>query len=80
MQGVKIRFMITVFNRKEAFAGYLDGLNKVRDILDANGINYSYSSSAIFFSAGLSQGLYYLYVKKKDYDQACHILGNGNIR
>lgn len=72
--------MITIFNRKEVFVGYLDGLNRTRDILEANGIRFSYTTSAIFFSAALSQGLYYLYVHKKDYDLACHLLGREQIR
>lgn len=72
--------MITIFNRKEVFAGYLDGLNRARDVLEANGIRYSYTTPAIFFSAAQSQGLYYLYVHRKDYDFACHLLGRQQIR
>jgi hypothetical protein len=73
--------MITIFNRKEVFTGYLDGLNKSRDALDAQGIKYSYKTSTSVLSSDLrSSYMYYLYVHKKDYDLASHVLGRGQIR
>lgn len=66
--------MITVFNRKQLIITYdLSIQSKIRDILAANKIEYTLNP--IMFSARVyTQAEYKIYVKKKDYDQACYLI------
>lgn len=82
--------MITFFNRKEVYNGFsMEQCSNIRDILSANKIKYDYrcvsnsnspsiaSRSALMGSFGENQNLaymYYVYVHKKDYDQACYLI------
>lgn len=83
--------MITFFNRKEIFVGSsIDQFNNVRERLIQNNIKYTYrvmdrnSSNVVGSQRGrtgtLGQDLnisktYYLYVHKKDYEQAIGLIG-----
>ena len=83
--------MITFFNRKEIFVGSsIDQFNNVRERLRQNNIKYTYrvmdrnSSNVVGSQRGrtgtLGQDLnisktYYLYVHKKDYEQAIGLIG-----
>ena len=73
--------MITLWNRKEVFAGFDIGqLARVRDTLSAAGIRYIIRSvdhaashrSVISSSRGnpMLSSMYYVYVHKNDLDQA----------
>lgn len=82
--------MIMFWNRKEVFVGYsLNKFNEVRDILDLNKIKYKYrvvnrNSAYIFGTRRERTGTfgenmdylntYYVYVNKRDYDNACKLL------
>lgn len=78
--------MITIWNQKEVFVGYsLQKFNEVRSLLDVNKIKYKYRvvnhNSAYLFSSRRARtgtfgenmeysNMYYVYVHKKDYDNA----------
>lgn len=66
--------MITVFDRKQLIITYdMSIQSKIRDILATNNIDYIINP--IMFSARTySQAEYKIYVKKKDYDQACYLI------
>ena len=78
--------MITIFNRKEVYHGFsMQECYKVRELLLSNHIKYQVKTVDSFRSSGrsASRGLginmdyayeYYIYVHKKDYDQAGYIL------
>lgn len=82
--------MITFFNRKEVYNGLsMEQCSNIRDILSANKIKYDYrcvsnsnspsivSRSALTGSFGENQNfayMYYVYVHKKDYDQARYLI------
>ena len=78
--------MITIFNRKEIYHGFsMRDCYDVRSMLSANGIHYSIRTMSPFSSSGRSssRGLginmdyayeYYIYVHKKNYDQAVFFL------
>ncbi|MFL0268072.1 hypothetical protein [Candidatus Clostridium radicumherbarum] len=84
--------MIMLWNQKEVFVGYsLQKFNEIRQILSANKIKYKYrlvnnSNDYLFSSRGARTGTfgenmnysitYYVYVHKKDYENACAILKN----
>ncbi len=66
--------LITVFNRKQLIITYDMGIQaKIRDILAANGIDYIINP--IMFSVRVyTSAEYKIYVKKKDYEQACYLI------
>lgn len=82
--------MITIWNQKEVFFGYsLQRLSEVRGILTASKIKYKYRvvshKSAYLFSSRRARtgtfgenpdysNTYYVYVHKRDYDNACAAL------
>ncbi|MDV3425764.1 MAG: hypothetical protein LIR50_00570 [Bacillota bacterium] len=84
--------MITIWNQKEVFTGYsLQKFNEVCQILAANKIEYKYrlvnnNNTYLFSSSRARTGTfgenmeysitYYVYVHKKDYDNACAVLRN----
>ena len=84
--------MITIFNRKEVYNGFsMEQCSNIRDILSVNKIKYDYncvssSNNAWFNSDRASVGslgenpdyayMYYVYVHKKDYDQACYLINS----
>lgn len=77
-----------IWNQKEVFMGYsLQKFNEVRDILVANKIKYKYR--VVNHNRGSRRGrtgtfgenmdysnTYYIYVHKRDYDNACTVLQN----
>lgn len=83
--------MITIFNRKELLVTFdMKHQRNVRDILSANGINYTVkatnrqnaavvgSNRAGTGSFGVNPDLSYaykIYVHKKDYDNAMRLIG-----
>lgn len=79
--------MFTIFNRKELITTFeFEKLVKVRDLLHANGIIHMVKvknmnkSRRITGSFGIDMKYayqYYLYVKKRDYDQACYVIRGG---
>ena len=82
--------MIAIWNQREVFVGLsLEKFNKVLSILSANKIKYKYkiinrNSSNVFSSRRGRTGTfgenidysnaYYVYVHKKDYDNALSVL------
>lgn len=78
--------MIMIWNQREVFMGYsLQKFNEVREILAANRIKskyrvvYNKSSSrrgrtGTFGENMEYSNLYYIYVHKKDYENACAVL------
>lgn len=84
--------MITIFNRKEVYAGFsMEECGKIRDVLAANKIKYDFkctssNSSGIFSSTRSRMGSfgenieysysYYVYVRKDDYEQACYVINH----
>lgn len=77
--------MILIWNRKEIFVGNaMQRFNEIRYTLAANKIDYTYrvvdngtSSRAKFGTAGVNMDYsrtYYLYVDKRDYDNAQGVL------
>jgi len=84
--------MIMIWNQKEVFTGYsLQKFNEVRHILAANKIEYKHrlvnnNNTYLFSSRRARTGTfgenmeysttYYIYVHKKDYDNACAVLRN----
>ncbi len=68
--------MITLFNRKQLIITYdMTVQSKIRDILAANKIDYIINP--IMFSARTyTPSEYKIYVKKKDYEQACYLIKN----
>jgi len=83
--------MITIFNRREVYATFsMDVQARVREILSANGIDYSFSvknrmspspmaagSRGRMGTAGQSMNVMYEYtffVRKRDYEQASYLL------
>lgn len=76
--------MITVFNRKEIYVGEMKGYGRVCDALESAGIKYYLKTNSMYggtIKFGIdSTCIYYVYVNKKDYDEACHVTGRENIR
>lgn len=82
--------MITFFNRKEVYIGFsMEKCSNIRDILSANKIKYDYrcvsnnnnawiaSDHALTGSFGENQNfayMYYVYVHRKDYEQAHYLI------
>lgn len=82
--------MIMIWNRREVYVGTsLQDLSEVRSILASNKIKYNYrvvnrNSSNVIGSQRARTGTfgqnlnvsntYYVYVNKKDYDDACGLL------
>jgi hypothetical protein len=78
--------MITIFSRKEVYHGFsMQDCYKVRELLAANHIKYQVKTVDSFRSSGRSASRgaginmdyayeYYIYVHKKDYDQAGYVL------
>ena len=66
--------MITIFNRKELIITYDTIIQaKIRDILSAN--NVDYTINPIMFSVRTyAPAEYKIYVRKKDYEQACYLI------
>lgn len=66
--------MITLFNRKQLIITYDISIQaKIRDILAANNIDYIINP--IMFSVRTyTPSEYKIYVKKKDYEQACYLI------
>ena len=66
--------MITVFNRKQLIITYDTIIQaKIRDILAAN--NVDYIINPIMFSVRTcTPAEYKIYVRKKDYEQACYLI------
>jgi hypothetical protein len=65
--------MITLFNRKELIiTNSIEHIAKIRYALEANGVDYKIGTSNIGNYMGNSHSLYnnYIYVRKKDYEQA----------
>mgnify|MGYP001247372425 CR=1 FL=1 len=82
--------MLRFWNRKEVYVGSsLEKFNEVIDLLRRNRIQYKYKiiNRNYFKEQGSStnwedmkySGVYYIYVHKKDYDNACTLLQNSNI-
>lgn len=84
--------MIMIWSQREVFVGYsLEKFNEVRQILSANKIEYNHRlvnnhKTYAFSSRRARTGTfgenmnysitYYVYVHKKDYENACAILKN----
>lgn len=76
------------WNRVEIYCGYsLRDFSELRDCLNTKGISYDYklingsNNRTRFGSLGLNpkfKTMYYLYVHRKDYDQAMFITSNRN--
>lgn len=66
--------MITIFNRKQLIITYdITIQSKIRDILATN--NVDYIINPIMFSARTyTPSEYKIYVRKKDYEQACYLI------
>ena len=66
--------MITIFNRKQLIITYDITIQaKIRDILSVNNIDYTINP--IMFSArAYALAEYKIYVRKKDYEQACYLI------
>lgn len=65
--------MITIFNRRQLIITYDIVIQaKIRDILAANGIDYSINPA--MFTYRFSHAEYKIYVKKTDYEQACYLI------
>ncbi len=77
--------MITALNRKEVYCGISEtDFNCIRSILIRNMIDYKYKLSnrlqngrgATPFLNGGNTITYYIYVHKKDYEDACFLIEN----
>lgn len=80
--------MIMIWNRKEVFIGNsLKEFSHIRAVLNANKINYKYKigrlnqgvsnrSAATLGENTNSLITYYIYVHRKNYDNACVVLNN----
>lgn len=76
--------MITIFNRKELIITYsLEKQAKIRNLLSAHNIDYAISTLGNMIRNTTPSNLdiridapteYKIYVKKKDYEKAVHIL------
>ena len=81
--------MITVFNRKELLVTTnMEEFARARDILAQNRIEYDIKvndstdqnwghSSQLGINRNYSS-LYYVYVREKDYDEACYLIYKGS--
>ncbi len=84
--GQRGQSMIIIWNQREVFMGNsMQRFSEVRTILDTNKIKYKYK--VVSLNQGVTRGrtgtfgenidylnTYYIYVHKKDYDNACAIL------
>lgn len=75
--------MILPWNRKEVYMGFdMQKFNQVLDALNAAHIRYTYRAlSHSMFRSRSSPGvsanyslMYYVYVRREDFDQACYII------
>ena len=65
--------MITIFNRKQLIITYdITVQAKIRSILSVN--NVDYTINPIMGLYGSRQAEYKIYVRKKDYEQACYLI------
>ena len=77
--------MITIFNRKELLVTTdMEQFSRARDILAQNGIQYDIKvndstdqnwghSSQLGINRNFAS-FYYVYVREKDYDEACYLI------
>lgn len=84
--------MIFLWNRKEIYNGFsLNKFNRIKELLISKGVNYdlkivSRTTSSVFDKSRSRIGSlgennkysneYYIYVHKKDYDEAVYIINN----
>lgn len=78
--------MITVFNRREVYVGFsMKDFGRMRSVLSENQIKYTYKVVSQYNdsrnrgagTAGINLDFaceYYLYVHKKDYEEACYLI------
>ena len=65
--------MVTIFNRKQLIVTYDMTIQaKIRDILSANKMDYTINPFTGLY--GSPQPEYKIYVRKKDYSQACYLI------
>lgn len=68
--------MITIFNRKQLIITYdMSIQSKIREILASNNIDYIINP-VMFSVRTYTPAEYKIYVKKRDYDQACYLIKN----